>query len=292
MAKTVWAVDDSASIRQLVEVPAAQGIAGYDISFLVDETPADLSEVIDQLLDELRCHGSVAAIVRPGGDGDVWRVRIEDSSADATALRDIIEFVARSDSIRINRVGAPAPVEACDGRFDDEPVPGQREEAYGRFDAEPLPVPVEEACGRFEPEAPLAAVEPAKDRRGAARADDQPAAKASGDTSIRDGVERVDQLINMVGELVITQVMLAQAVADVDPLRFERLTAGLGQLERNIRNLAAVVGMFKLDSGGGRGSEPIRNLAAGSQTRAPQQKRAIAPTTSPSASGEEEREAF
>jgi len=85
--------------------------------------------------------------------------------------------------------------------------------------------------------APVARVEAAKDRRSAGRAEEKPAAKAAADTSIRVGVERVDQLINLVGELVITQAMLAQAAADVDPVRFERLMHGLGQLERNTRDL-------------------------------------------------------
>ncbi len=56
-------------------------------------------------------------------------------------------------------------------------------------------------------------------------------------TSIRVGVEKVDQLINLVGELVITQAMLAQTVSRVDPLVAESLNAGVGQLERNTRDL-------------------------------------------------------
>ena len=56
-------------------------------------------------------------------------------------------------------------------------------------------------------------------------------------TSIRVGVEKVDQLINLVGELVITQAMLAQAAARVDHARFASLLAGVTQLERNTRDL-------------------------------------------------------
>lgn len=55
-------------------------------------------------------------------------------------------------------------------------------------------------------------------------------------TSIRVGVEKVDQLINLVGELVITQSMLAQT-AQVEFIENERLYERLQQLERNTREL-------------------------------------------------------
>ncbi len=61
------------------------------------------------------------------------------------------------------------------------------------------------------------------------------------ESSIRVSVEKVDQLINLVGELVITQSMLAQtaqvgAVSD-EKLDHERLNERLQQLERNTREL-------------------------------------------------------
>ncbi len=55
-------------------------------------------------------------------------------------------------------------------------------------------------------------------------------------TSIRVSVEKVDQLINLVGELVITQSMLAQT-AQVEFIENERLYERLQQLERNTREL-------------------------------------------------------
>ena len=55
--------------------------------------------------------------------------------------------------------------------------------------------------------------------------------------SIRVNVKKVDQLINQVGELVITQAMLAQTAAQIDPVAYERLQNGLEQLERNTRDL-------------------------------------------------------
>ncbi|MEE3649734.1 MULTISPECIES: chemotaxis protein CheA [unclassified Brenneria] len=59
----------------------------------------------------------------------------------------------------------------------------------------------------------------------------------TGDTSIRVAVEKVDQLINLVGELVITQSMLAQQSSELDPVVHGDLLNSMGQLERNARDL-------------------------------------------------------
>lgn len=50
-------------------------------------------------------------------------------------------------------------------------------------------------------------------------------------------VEKVDQLINLVGELVITQSMLAQRSSELDPVNHGDLITSMGQLQRNARDL-------------------------------------------------------
>lgn len=60
-------------------------------------------------------------------------------------------------------------------------------------------------------------------------------------SSIRVSIEKVDQMINLVGELVITQAMLAQAASEVDPIVHEKLLGGMNQLERNTRDLQEAV---------------------------------------------------
>ncbi|MRT04125.1 chemotaxis protein CheA [Ewingella americana] len=94
--------------------------------------------------------------------------------------------------------------------------------------AQPV-TPVEEHAPRAAPA--LAAVPdsaaPAKAR----------APKAAESTSIRVAVEKVDQLINLVGELVITQSMLAQRSDLLDPVAHSDLLNSMGQLERNARDL-------------------------------------------------------
>ncbi|CCK75396.1 CheA signal transduction histidine kinase [Oleispira antarctica RB-8] len=56
-------------------------------------------------------------------------------------------------------------------------------------------------------------------------------------TSIRVSIDKIDGLINMVGELVITQSMLGQLGQEFDMSRIQRLQEGLSQLEQNTREL-------------------------------------------------------
>jgi len=70
------------------------------------------------------------------------------------------------------------------------------------------------------------------------------AAKKSGESaSIRVGIDKVDEIINLVGELVITQSMLGQIGGELDSEQghenhqMEKLVEGLAQLERNTREL-------------------------------------------------------
>jgi two-component system chemotaxis sensor kinase CheA len=56
-------------------------------------------------------------------------------------------------------------------------------------------------------------------------------------SSIRVGIEKIDELINTVGELVITQAMLSELGRKLDGSVAEQFRTGLSQLERNMREL-------------------------------------------------------
>jgi len=60
-------------------------------------------------------------------------------------------------------------------------------------------------------------------------------------TTIRVPVAKVDQLLNLVGELVITQAMLAQNSQLLDSALHQQLLAGLGDLARHTRGLQEAV---------------------------------------------------
>ena len=87
---------------------------------------------------------------------------------------------------------------------------------------------------------------------------------SDGDNSIRVAVAKVDALINLVGELVITQAMLRQRSEHLDPVANEALMSGLVQLERNTRDLQeSVMGvrMLPVDFAFSRFPRMVRDLA-------------------------------
>ena len=84
------------------------------------------------------------------------------------------------------------------------------------------------------------------------------------DNSIRVAVNKVDALINLVGELVITQAMLRQRSEQLDPVANEALLSGLVQLERNTRDLQeSVMGvrMLPVEFAFSRFPRMVRDLA-------------------------------
>ena len=129
-------------------------------------------------------------------------------------------------------VNAPGGV----GLFDDSPgAPKLAPATDTPFAAGPeskQPAPAQSSPGRRLSDNPN--VEVAKTGR---RDTDKTAIAAGADTSIRVSVEKVDQLINLVGELVITQAMLAETASNLDPVEAEKLLAGIDLLSRNTRDL-------------------------------------------------------
>jgi len=74
-----------------------------------------------------------------------------------------------------------------------------------------------------------------------------PAAKASGESgSLRVATEKVDALINLVGELVITQSMLGRFAEKYEPEDVESLRRSLAQLTRNTRELQESVMQIRM----------------------------------------------
>ena len=83
--------------------------------------------------------------------------------------------------------------------------------------------------------AAAAVVVPPAEERAVRRAPDAP--RGPDAASIRVSIEKIDHLMNSVGELVITQSMLGQFAALAPGVEGERLRAGLTQLERIVREL-------------------------------------------------------
>ena len=135
-----------------------------------------------------------------------------------------------------------------------EPEPPSTDPGYGFFDNAPGAPEADGSVPPTGPEATPSANAPMTDTasatpaaaRGAATA--KPAAAAAAESStLRVSVEKVDQLINLVGELVITQAMLSQNGKALDPAdsaqsqQLAQFAAGLADLERNTRDLQEAV---------------------------------------------------
>ncbi|WP_043692997.1 chemotaxis protein CheA [Luteibacter sp. 9133] len=89
------------------------------------------------------------------------------------------------------------------------------------------------ATPRIAAAAPVAAAAAAP---AAPRAVREPAVNSEA-SSVRVGIEKIDTLINLVGELVITQSMLTQFNDGVDASQLEMFRQGLAQLGRHTREL-------------------------------------------------------
>lgn len=146
----------------------------------------------------------------------------------------------------------PAPAESY-GFFDEAPgTPATREagervieeEGFGLFADAPgsehaLGVPVSQATAPLQKSPGRRASDHPDVERAAAgrRTTDKVVVSSSETSSIRVSVEKVDQLINLVGELVITQAMIADAAGYLDPVEAEKLLSGIDLLARNTRDL-------------------------------------------------------
>jgi len=86
------------------------------------------------------------------------------------------------------------------------------------------------------------------DRREGAeqRQDERRTPKSGASNSIRVDIDKIDVLINMVGELVITQSMLSMLGEEFDMSRVERLQEGLSQLERHTREMQESVMQIRM----------------------------------------------
>jgi two-component system chemotaxis sensor kinase CheA len=131
---------------------------------------------------------------------------------------------------------------------------GEEHDGFGFF--VDLPAPEPKAAGTPAP-APTVA------HPSAARQDRSVAAPES--ATLRVSVEKVDQLINLVGELVITQAMLAQTGKSLDPVTHQQLVSCLVDLERNTRQLqesVMAIRMIPMSSVFSRFPRMLRDLAA------------------------------
>ena len=179
-------------------------------------------------------------------DKRVFRVKTTSSDTD---LMDLFTFHVNKDIILINDLDAADDAPAAAAQVAAPAVSlAQEGSDFGFFDdapglpttAAPAVVEAPQAVEAPPPAAP-ALVEPVAAPRPAARAEARSNAPAADNSTLRVSVSKVDQLINLVGELVITQAMLAQKSRELDTAANQPLLAGLADLDRNTRDLQEAV---------------------------------------------------
>ena len=187
-----------------------------------------LADAIKDLFRDIPGLGSINDLPedRPG----MRRFAVQTTSTDEDLL-DLFAFHVAKEQVAIHDAATSAAPAAQEAHEPLEPSAAALAEPYGFFAGAPG-VPVEAAPAA----APASAAERPAAR--AASAEAKGGAQASMESStIRVAVSKVDQLINLVGELVITQAMLAQNSRGLDAGVYQQLLAGLADLDRNTRDL-------------------------------------------------------
>jgi two-component system chemotaxis sensor kinase CheA len=199
------------------------------------------ADAIKELFRDIEGLGDITVVACNQADTRVFAV--ETSSTDADLL-DLFAFHVSREQVSIKEIDDVAVAPETGYGFSDgaaglpetslydDPLPGAPlapPPGFGFFDGAPgapAPVAAGVAAGSGEPTASA---------RVAAKAASpvvQPEA-----ATIRVAISKVDQLINLVGELVITQAMLAQNSRALDPALYQQLLTGLTDLDRNTRDL-------------------------------------------------------
>ncbi|EAB2236986.1 chemotaxis protein CheA [Salmonella enterica] len=193
---------------------AALSAAIQEESVAETESPRDESKLrivlsrlkaneVDLLEEEL---GNLATLTDVVKGADSLSATLDGSVAEDDIVA-VLCFVIEADQIAFEKV-VTAPVEKVQEKTEVAPVAS--------------PAVVAPAAKSAAHEHHAGREKPARERES---------------TSIRVAVEKVDQLINLVGELVITQSMLAQRSNELDPVNHGDLITSMGQLQRNARDL-------------------------------------------------------
>ncbi|NYT65071.1 chemotaxis protein CheA [Alcaligenaceae bacterium] len=211
------------AVSASVVAPDAAGTLRLDLTGL---SPKDS----EALLAEMALMGTILHQQTQGDTLSVWLGTTE--SADD--IEAVCCFVIDASQIKIQpdnvpgAAAAPAPESEISQEIESVQVEPQ-----------PVPAPVVASASNPSPDSGSSASAVSKPPEAAAKPK-APAAPASSST-IRVGVEKVDQIINLVGELVITQAMLVQTASTLDPVIHDRLLSGIEQFERNARDLQEAV---------------------------------------------------
>jgi len=223
-----------------------------------------LADNLVELFKEITDLGTIEPLDAGQSSDGMRRFKVLTSSTDNDLL-DLFTFHVARDQVKLIPLGP--------GFGFYEGAPGappaeapSSDPGYGFFDDAPgTPVNAASEAPAAAAQAPAAAIVPTRPAAPPARTESKPAGGGMDQTTLRVSIEKVDQLINLVGELVITQAMLAQNSRELDPALYQQLTSGLADLERNTRDLQESVmsiRMIPMSTVFNRFPRMLRDLAA------------------------------
>ena len=226
---------------------APSGVRVLELTVGPLDDPATADNLVE-LFKEITDLGTIEPLDAGRAADGMRRFKVVTTSDDSELL-DLFSFHVAREQVRLQpltagygfHAGAPGAPEP-DRDFGLAAAPDQ---GYGFFDDAPgapasastLVSATDVASAASSP----ATVAAAASAASGAKSDKAAVAAPAESSTLRVSVEKVDQLINLVGELVITQAMLAQNGKAIDTALYQQLAKGLADLERNTRDLQEAV---------------------------------------------------
>jgi two-component system chemotaxis sensor kinase CheA len=250
-AAPVAALDMQPSQQEIAAVVVSESTHCFRI-----ELPVLSSRDVEALAGEIGLLGQLTKEVVD--DKHAVFVLVTDHVSDDIVA--ICSFIMNPDDLKISEQPLPAGMEPPKKKTQAEI---EEEQGYGFFDNF---VPMDgqaQAQEEAQSQTTVAKQAPVEKKPSAKR--DERAGANQETSSIRVGIEKVDQLINLVGELVITQAMIEQRSGSLDPILHEKLLSSVSQLTRNTRDLQEAVmsiRMMPMDYVFSRFPRMVRDLAS------------------------------
>lgn len=188
---------------------------------------------------EMMLMGDILHQVKGDQTLDLW-IKTTESAADIEA---VCCFVVDSKQVKVVAQAVPGQADASAPAAQVAPPAANVAPVAAAEAAPAMSAPEQVNATPAAPDAATAQPSAAAGAAPSSSAKERDAGKAANKEAgtLRVGVEKVDQIINLVGELVITQAMLVQTASTLDPVLHDRLLNGIEHLERNARDLQEAV---------------------------------------------------
>ncbi len=240
--------------QQKKETEDTRSYSNFFLIELPQLSPGDASAIMSEL-------GLLGTITKEDntGSANVFKLRTNETEDDIIA---ICSFILDPSDLKIT-------AQLSDAK-DDKSNISEEDLGYGFFEPLDAMFPPEATTNGSlianknpEPET-ISSVAQAPDMKLSTKREHEKPPVSQEASTIRVGIEKVDQIVNLIGELVITQAMLEQRTKDLDPILNERMLSTVAHLTRNTRDLQEAVmsiRMMPMDYVFSRFPRMVRDLA-------------------------------